>query len=76
MTSASLGAVISSLHGDSLLKLDISENKVDAVAMAKLCGFLESKTCLEVGIIMELSNRETTRPLEHHFKRHSFILYG
>ncbi|CBN80263.1 Hypothetical leucine rich repeat protein [Ectocarpus siliculosus] len=51
MTDVPLGVVISALDVDSLMKLDLSENKVGPKAMKTLCSFLEDGSCLETLVL-------------------------
>lgn len=58
MTDEPLGVVVSALERSSLLKLDLSENRVGESAMGKLCAFLEEDNCLEVSFVFgEVSGR-------------------
>lgn len=52
--------VISSLDRESLLKLDLSENRLGKVAMRHLCAFLQSMPCLEVGCHQPVSRHCVT----------------
>ncbi|CAM9147172.1 unnamed protein product [Ectocarpus sp. 12 AP-2014] len=51
MTDVPLGVVISALDVDSLMTLDLSENKVGPKAMERLCSFLEDGSCLETLVL-------------------------
>ncbi|CAM9330153.1 unnamed protein product [Ectocarpus sp. 12 AP-2014] len=51
MTDVPLGVVISALDVDSLMTLDLSENKVGPKAMEMLCSFLEDGSCLETLVL-------------------------
>eukprot|EP00903_Cladosiphon_okamuranus_P015292 g14129.t3 len=51
MTDGPLGVVVSSLDVDSLVRLDLSENRVGPKAMKALCSFLEGGSCLETLIL-------------------------
>ena len=53
MTDGPLGLVVAALERSSLLKLDLSENRVGALAMGKLCAFLQEDNCLEARVLFD-----------------------
>lgn len=51
MTDVPLGLVVAALEKSNLLKLDLSENRVGASAIGKLCAFLKQENCLEARVV-------------------------